>query len=308
MIITLCASMKIISWNVNGIQSVLKKSIAEDQTSIIIKHKLFAPNNVLSEMIKKENPDILCLQETRCSEIDKCLPYLFGHIYTNASESKKGHSGTLICTKTLPLGVTYGFKPFNDTKELNDEGRMITLEYTNFYVVNVYAPNSQAGYARLDFRIFQWEVTMRAYLEYLNNKKPVILVGDLNCIPGHLDTYDESNDLPGNHNLEKLSFKKMLNETQMIDTFREIHKDKRKYSWHFPTLKINPNIGLRLDFAIIPKTWQSLINLTDILSYQGSDHLPIVLCLNMAIDAPPVAPKIKIKIKPKLKLKLKKVD
>lgn len=270
--------MKIISWNVNGLQGILKKSIDNKKTTKITNE------NPLSCLIEKENPDILCLQEIRCSETFNCSPYLFSHVYMNCAQSKKGYSGTLVCSKIQPLSIKYNFEDFKEETELDSEltteGRLMTLEYGNFYLINVYSPNSKPDLSRLDFRINVWEKTLRNYVKMLQSKKRVILVGDLNCISNDLDIYNPDLNWAGTTMEEKAAFKVLLQEADMVDTFRELHPKSKKYSWSSPWLR-KQNQGCRLDFFLASSQLKSQIKNADILSYEGSDHRPIVLEIDL---------------------------
>lgn len=265
--------MKIISWNINGIQGILKKTVDGKKQSN------FIDENVLANLIKREDPDILCLQEIRCSEDFECNKQLFGCVYKNCSKNKKGYSGTLICSKIMPLSVRMDFNGYIQHEELNSEGRLITLEYKDFYLINVYVPNSKLDFSRLNYRVNVWETNMRAYINFLQLTKKVILVGDLNCIPSSKDLYNPKLNIPGNHYQEKKAFYQLLRETKMIDTFRELHPTLQKYSWFFPYNK-GLNKGCRLDYCLVSEAFKSKVELSDVLLDDGSDHCPIVIVLN----------------------------
>lgn len=279
-------TMKIISWNVNGLQGILKKTIDGKKSTHIL------TDNTLNHLIATQEPDILCLQEIRCSEKFQCSKYLFGCIYTNYSKNRKGYSGTLICSKILPLSVAYDFDNYNTDSELNSEGRIITLEYTEFYLVNVYVPNSKPDFSRLSYRINVWEKTLRGYLQMLGAKKKIILIGDLNCIATDLDIHNSLSNLAGNHKLEREAFSQLLEATQTIDCFRQLNPHLRQYTWHYPYTK-GINKGCRLDYCLISKEFGPKLLRSEILSCEGSDHWPISVVLDIGFE------KLKIKLKMK---------
>jgi exodeoxyribonuclease-3 len=277
--------MKIISWNINGLQGILKKS--RDKTI----YKSAQRENLLDLVIEKEDPDFLCLQEIRCSNKFDHSKFLFPSTYlnyVNYSKVRKGYSGTMICCKEKPINVTYDFKfkKFNNDEEYNSEGRVITLEYKDFYLINVYTPNSGTDQSRLKYRVEEWDKLTIEYIKILKqDKKDIILVGDLNCVPTDLDCYKKlSNIFAGNTKEEKESFQNILKETEMIDTFRTLHPELNKSSWHGPYSKH----GCRLDFCLISKNLSNQLQESDILNnYIGSDHYPIVVIIKNFSEASP---------------------
>ncbi len=260
--------MKIISWNVNGLQSVLKC----DMTGVKQSRKPIK-ENILNKLIKDNDPDILCLQEIRCSDSFDYKQWINGDWYTYANYCtiKKGYSGTFICSKIKPLSVTMGFPD-----EKDEEGRLITAEYTDYYLINVYTPNTGASIARFEWRINVWEAKMRKYITMLQSKKPVILIGDLNVIPTDLDSYKPFLNLAGSTQEEKDAFVSLLKETGMIDTYRHLNPEGRKYSWHFSWSR-KSGLGCRLDFCLISKTLINSLAKADIICHEGSDHMPILV-------------------------------
>lgn len=264
--------MKIISWNVNGIHGILKKDKNGD------KHTKFQIDNSLSSMIRDNNPDIVCLQEIRCSskfDHRSCFSYdKYQYVYCNYSKVRKGYSGTMIATKFKPISVSYDFTLITKDIQLNSEGRVITLEYNDFYLINMYTPNS--GTYRLDYRINEWETTTRKYINYLKSKnKGVVLIGDLNCVPHSMDAFkDNLTKFPGATPEEKKAFVTLLNDTDMVDTYRQLHPNTKKFSWFYPCYK-SKGYGCRLDFALATKGIN--VKSSDILDYTGSDHLPIII-------------------------------
>jgi exodeoxyribonuclease-3 len=247
--------MKIISWNVNGIRSILKKGFLE--------------------FIQVYDPDILCLQETRAmpKDVDLDLPQY--HQYWNAAQ-KKGYSGTCIFTKQLPLNAVNGI--LHDIHDL--EGRTITLEYPAFYLVNVYVPNSKRDLSRLEYRSRQWDVDFLNYLKSLESRKPVIFCGDLNVAHQEIDlTFPQAN--AHNHGFtaeERGGFDRIV-ESGFIDTFREFEKGPGHYTWwsHFNRCR-ERNIGWRIDYFLASPSLRHLLTKAYILKdVHGSDHCPVGL-------------------------------
>src|SRR3954468_17670579 len=200
--------MKIISWNVNGIRAVLKKGFAD--------------------FIANEQPDILALQETKATQADVIVPEALAE-YTSfwASAEKKGYSGTAIFTKTKPIAVTFGV----GIAEHDREGRVITAEYEDFFLVNVYVPNSKRELTRLAYRQ-QWDRDFLAYLKLLEQKKPVIWCGDLNVAHTEIDlARPKENVKTHGFTPEERSGFTMLMESGFVDTFREFEKGGGHYTW-----------------------------------------------------------------------------
>jgi exodeoxyribonuclease-3 len=269
---------KIISWNVNGIQSIVSKDIFGNKRT---KMELKQLNNktTLSNLLEKEDPDILCLQEIRCSGAFDHIPYLpnYPHVYTNYSKTKKGYSGTLIATKILAVNVYYDFSLLRDDlidHTVNDEGRTITIEYDDYFLVNVYVPNiGVKTFDRLNFRINVWEPTFRKYVNKLQETKPVIIVGDFNCIHRDIDGYKTGLCMAGATQEEKEAFTLLLDECNLKDSFRQHGPTDRRYTW-FATKTYSH--GLRLDYALVSNSID--IKDANILAYiRGSDHVPILL-------------------------------
>lgn len=247
--------MKIISWNVNGIRSVLKKGFLE--------------------FLSTHNPDILCLQETKAtsSDVDLDLPQY--HQYWNSAQ-KKGYSGTCIFTKEKPLSVVNGI--LLDIHDL--EGRTITLEYPTFYLVNVYVPNSKRDLSRLEYRSTQWDVDFLKYLKALEKKKPVIFCGDLNVAHTEIDlSYPKGNEK--NHGFtpeERAGFDRIV-EAGFIDTFREFEKGPGHFTWWSPFSNCRQrNVGWRIDYFLISPALRPKLKSSSILKdVMGSDHCPVEL-------------------------------
>lgn len=194
------------------------------------------------------------------------------------SAIKKGYSGTLIYTKHKPLSVAYGMNG-----NYNDEGRIITLEYDNYYVVTCYVPNSQEGLKRLDYRM-QFEDDMRSYLKSLDNKKPVIYCGDLNVAHQPIDIKNPtSNERNAGYTIEERTKLTKLLDTGFIDTFRLLNPDVVKYSWwSYRFFAREKNIGWRIDYFLVSSTLKEKVKGADILTdVMGSDHCPVILEMDL---------------------------
>ncbi len=250
--------MKFISWNVNGIRSILKKGFLD--------------------FLEVQNPDVLCLQETKATIADINLDLPHYHQYWNSAQ-KKGYSGTCVFTKEKPLNVVNGI-----LIDIHDqEGRTITLEYPDFFLVNVYVPNSKRDLSRLEYRSTQWDVDFLKYLKSLETKKPVIFCGDLNVAHTEIDlSFPAANT--HNHGFtpeEREGFERII-ASGFIDTFREFEKKPGHYTWwsQFRNCR-ERNIGWRIDYFLISKSLLPKLKNSYILKdVQGSDHCPIVLELS----------------------------
>ena len=253
--------IKITSWNVNGIRAIIKKDFVEN--------------------IKKINPDILCLQETKAqeNEVKEALKDLtsFYKIYTNSAQ-KKGYSGTALLTKFEPLKVTYGI----NIPEHDQEGRVITAEYSNFFLVNVYTPNAGQGLKRLDYKA-QWNKDFQNYVTALDQQKPVIIAGDLNVAHQPIDLKNPKsnyNKTAGYTEVEIQGFKALL-EAGFVDAFRYLYPEKVAYTyWSYRFNARARNAGWRIDYFLVSKSYidkvKDVIIHTDIM---GSDHCPVSLIL-----------------------------
>ncbi|SPZ50603.1 Exodeoxyribonuclease [Sarcina ventriculi] len=249
--------MKLISWNVNGIRACVKKGFLD--------------------YFNEQDADIFCIQETKLQEGQIDLNLEGYYQYWNYAK-KKGYSGTAIFSKKKPLSVSYGL----NIEEHDQEGRIITLEFENFYMITVYTPNSQTGLARLDYRM-KWEDDFKAYLKDLNIKKPVILCGDLNVAHKEIDLKNPKNNInnPGFTVFEREKLTNLLDEG-FIDSFRYLYPDKEFiYSWWSYRFNARKNnAGWRIDYFLTSDKLQdkiedALID-TEIL---GSDHCPVILIL-----------------------------
>ena len=248
---------KIISWNVNGLRAVYKKGF--------------------EDIFNKINADMFCIQETKLQEGQIDLNFPGYEIYWNYAE-KKGYSGTAIFTRIKPISVKKGI----GVEEHDKEGRVITLEFEDYYLVTVYTPNSQAELARLDYRM-KWEEDFKAYLKKLEEKKPVIVCGDLNVAHKDIDLKNPKTNRKnaGFTDEEREKFSKLL-ESGFIDTFRYFYpKEEGKYSWwsyRFSARK--KNAGWRIDYFLVSECLKNRLKSADILSdVMGSDHCPVELVL-----------------------------
>ena len=250
--------MKFISWNVNGIRACKEKGFDDFFNSV--------------------DADFLCVQETKAQPDQVKLDKEGYEFYMN-SAIKKGYSGTLIYTKHKPLSVVYGI----DGNLYNDEGRIITLEYDSFYLVNVYVPNSQDELKRLDYRM-EFEDLFRDYLNRLKAKKSVILCGDLNVAHERIDIKNpDSNQRNAGFTIEERTKFSRLLETGFIDTFRFKYPDVVKYSWWSYRFNARANnAGWRIDYFVVSEDLSDKIVDAKILNdVFGSDHCPVELDINL---------------------------
>ena len=247
--------MKLISWNVNGIRAVLKKGF--------------------EDFFYKVDADIFCVQETKMQEGQVEIPLKGYYQYWN-SAIRKGYSGTAVFTKQKPLSVFYGI----EKKEHDQEGRVITLEFEDFYLVNCYTPNSKRELERLDYRM-TWEDEFRTYLIELDKKKPVILCGDLNVAHKEIDLKNpKTNRRNAGFTDEERSKMTELLENHFIDTFRFLYPDKTDcYTWwSYMGQARSKNIGWRIDYFIVSDSIKTKIKEAIIYSkVMGSDHCPVGL-------------------------------
>ena len=246
--------MKIVSWNVAGLRACLNKGF--------------------DRFFEEEHADIYCLQETKVLEEQNPFhPYGY-HEYLFPAE-KKGYSGTMIYTKEKPLNVTYGL----NVEEYDQEGRTITLEYDDLYLVNCYVPNSKRELERLDSRM-NFEDIMRKYLKELSKKKHVIYCGDLNVAHEEIDIKNpKSNRRSAGFTDEERNKMTELLESGFIDTFRSLYPEEVKYSWwSYLGHAREKGIGWRLDYFIVDKEFMNQVKDSKILDdIEGSDHCPIEL-------------------------------
>lgn len=251
--------MKLISWNVNGIRACCDKGFRE--------------------AFKSLNADFFCLQETKMQEGQLDLAFDGYTSYWNYAE-KKGYSGTAIFTRHQPLSVTYGL----DIEHHDKEGRVITLEMENFYLVTVYTPNSQDGLKRLDYRM-TWEDDFRNYLLELDKKKPVIVCGDLNVAHKEIDLKNPKTNRmnAGFTDQEREKFQLLL-DSGFIDTFRFFYPDMESiYSWWSYRFKAREkNAGWRIDYFLASKRLADKLTGAKIhTEIYGSDHCPVEVTIDL---------------------------
>lgn len=250
--------MKFISWNVNGIRAVIKKGFYD--------------------FVENYNPDILCLQEIKANkeQVDLKLDS-YPYQYWNSAE-KKGYSGTSIFSKIKPINEMYGI----GIEEHDQEGRVITLEFEDYYLITVYTPNSKRELLRLEYRQ-RWDSDFLKFVKSLESKKPVIFCGDLNVAHKEIDLKNPKTNHrnPGFTDEERSSFDNIVN-AGFIDTFREFNNDGGHYTWWSYMFQARQkDIGWRIDYFCISESLKSYLKdayiLKDVL---GSDHAPVVLEIN----------------------------
>lgn len=251
--------MKLISWNVNGIRAIAKKNFFND----------------FSEL----NPDVLCLQETKAQDeqVSEVLKNLNGyHLFTNSAE-RKGYSGTAILSKTEPISVSYDI----DIAEHDREGRVICAEYKDFYLVNVYVPNSGDELKRLSYRQ-TWDLAFFNYLKKLEEVKPVIAAGDFNVAHKEIDlarpkaNYNKS----AGFMQEEIDGMDRYTSEGFSDTFRHFHPEATdRYSWwSYRAAARSRNVGWRIDYFLVSESFLPEVKSADIYDQiMGSDHCPVSL-------------------------------
>lgn len=247
--------MNFISWNVNGIRACVKKGF--------------------EDFFNEIDADIFCLQETKCQEGQIELEFSGYKSFWNSAE-KKGYSGTAIFTKKEPISVTYGL----GIEEHDHEGRVITLEFENFYFVTIYTPNSKRELERLDYRQV-WEDAVRDYLLKLNEKKPVVMCGDLNVAHKEIDLKNPKTNRgnAGFTDEERAKMSELL-EAGFTDSFRYKYPDKTDaYSWwSYMGRAREKNIGWRIDYFIVSNSVrEKIVDAKIFPEIYGSDHCPIGL-------------------------------
>ncbi len=243
---------KMISWNVNGLRAALKKGF--------------------NDFVQDEDPDILCIQEIKLQAGQVELNFTEYHDYWNYA-TKKGYAGTAIFTKEKPINA------FNDMGIImhDNEGRVIALEYENFYLVNVYTPNSQRGLTRLEYRQV-WDKDFLAYMKNLEAVKPIIFCGDLNVAHKEIDLArpKDNHHNAGFTDEEREDFTRII-EAGFIDTFREFDQEGGNYSWwsYMFNARVN-NVGWRIDYFLISEMLKPNLKDAFILpNVMGSDHCPV---------------------------------
>lgn len=248
--------MKLVSWNVNGLRAVAGKGFAD----------------IFAEL----DADCVCLQETKLKAGQIDLEFLGYESYWNYAD-KPGYSGTVIYTRIHPLSVSYGIGV-----DVHDhEGRVVTLEFPEFFLVNVYVPNSQDGLRRLDYRM-QWEDAFREYLHSL--PKPVVVCGDMNVAHEEIDLKNPATNHmnPGFTDEERAKMTELLG-SGFVDTWRFQHPTEEKYSWwSYRMAARERNVGWRIDYFLVSEALRERIVFTDIHNeIFGSDHCPVELVLSI---------------------------
>lgn len=249
--------LKLISWNVNGIRAVLKKDFLD--------------------FVKKHNPDILCLQEVKAPVGGFTLELMGYEQFWNYAK-KAGYSGTVVFTKMKPLKVINGI----GIAKHDYEGRVITIEYVDFFLVNVYVPNSKRDLSRLSYREKEWDVDFLKYLRNLEKKKPVVFCGDMNVAHKEMDLSNPQANVK-NHGFtpqERVGFDNIV-KAGFIDTFREFNKTGGHYTWWSQMGNCRKrNIGWRIDYFCISPSLRPRVQDNRILKdIMGSDHCPVELVL-----------------------------
>lgn len=256
--------MKIIAWNVNGLNAINKKVD-------------------LNKFLTKHNPDVFCMGETKLScpffelenELKKKIKG-YKYRYWSPCQTRGGYSGTSIWCKKEPLSVKIGMKNYDN------EGRVITVEYKDYFILHVYTPNSGQTLQRLDYRINEWDKHFRNYIKRLDRKKPVIVCGDLNVAHQEIDLANPKSNKrnAGFTDEERHNFDKLLSKAKLVDTFRHFNPDKKdKYSfWTYMFNARKKNKGWRIDYFLVSKRILKKVKDSDILTKQeGSDHAPVIL-------------------------------
>jgi exodeoxyribonuclease-3 len=250
--------MRIVSFNVNGVRAILKKSFAED--------------------VALMNPDILCLQETKAQDdqvAEALADFKEYHIYSN-SAVKKGYSGTAILTKTKPISVTYDI----GVEEHDQEGRVICAEFASYFVITTYVPNSKNDLSRLEDRQ-NWDAALLSYLKEKEKQKPVILCGDLNVAHKAIDLARPKENYNKSAGFTQEEINGIDNYTQngFIDSFRALHPETVKYSWwSYRGGARERNVGWRIDYFLVSEKLMPTVNKAQILNeIYGSDHCPVAI-------------------------------
>lgn len=252
--------MKLYSWNVNGLRACMTKGFAD--------------------FLKQSDADLFAIQETKMQPEQLADKSIFDgyHIYMNSAE-KKGYSGTMILSRKEPISVTYDIEGDD-----SHEGRVITLEYENFYFVDAYVPNSKEGLLRLDFRM-QWEDCLRSHLQKLDAVKPVIYTGDLNVAHEEIDIKNPASNHKnaGFSDEERAKFTELLS-AGFADTYRTLYPEKVQYSWWSYRFNARANnAGWRIDYFVVSN--KLLKHVKDSVIYTdvtGSDHCPVGLDIDVA--------------------------
>lgn len=251
--------MKFITWNVNGLRACMGKGFIE--------------------FIKKENPDFVCLQETKMQQGQAEVPLEGYYQFWNSAE-KKGYSGTVIFAKEKPISVNYNINAEGHDKE----GRAVTLEYDDFYLMTEYTPNSKDKLARIDYRL-EWEKSRREYLKELDSKKPIILCGDLNVAHREIDLKNPKSNRKnaGFSDEERSAFDQLL-EFGFIDTYRYLNPEETgAYTWWSYRFNARANnAGWRIDYFLVSDRIKEKVQEVELRNdILGSDHCPVTLYMKL---------------------------
>ena len=260
--------MKLYSWNVNGLRAVLRK-------------------DVLQPFLAAENPDILCLQETKAKQgqVEVDLP---DYVETWDSAARPGYSGTATFSKTKPLSTSTTLPTLTSCEDqfgdVLTEGRTLTTEFDHFFLVNVYIPNSKPNLERLNLREQIWDPALLKYLKELEKTKPVIICGDFNAAHEDIDlARPQSNHHHAGFTDQERQGITNLIDAGFVDTFRTLHPDAVRYTWwsHWAHAREN-NVGWRIDYFFISKSLMTHLKSAEIYEkYTGSDHCPISIELDI---------------------------
>ena len=257
------SNIHLVSWNVNGIRAIIKKDFLKD--------------------IKELAPDVLCLQEIKAQPEDAKIALSVisdYYVYTNSSKARKGYSGTAIISKQKPLSISYDM----EIEEHDQEGRIITAEYDNYFLVTVYTPNSGEGLKRLEYRT-SWDIAFKNYLLNLEKSKPVVICWYLNVAHQPIDIArpKENYNVSSGYTQKEIDGLQNLLDAVYLDTFRKSFPDEVKYSWWNYRFKARQrNVGWRIDYFLISSKLET--NLTNALIYNyrfGSDHCPVAIKINI---------------------------
>jgi exodeoxyribonuclease-3 len=297
--------MKVISWNVNGIRAVNKKNSAGTEKAV-------TDLNVIAQIAKDHDPDVLCLQEIKTDRQQDLDEYksIFPYIYVN-SATKKGYSGTAILSKVAAVSINSNFEEFSQLKEeaaahsFSQEGRILTAEFafeqsskpnrpgltsqgefTTASVICCYTVNAKSNLERLEDRQL-WDELFKQLiiLKEQKTKKPVIVVGDLNVAHKPHDLYNHKGDCKtaGLSKEERQGFSDLLEHAELTDAYRYKNPEGQKWSWWSPITKARTrNAGWRIDYTLVSNSLKDKITEVDILNeYYGSDHCPVMVCVNL---------------------------
>lgn len=255
--------LHLVSWNVNGIRAIIKKEFQDSVNAMM--------------------PDVICLQETKAAEDESKTTldvFKTHHVYANSSKARKGYSGTAIISKFEPINVTYDI----GLEEFDNEGRVITAEFINYFLVTVYTPNSGEGLARLDYRE-RWDMEFTNYLQWLKKRKPVIVCGDFNVAHQAIDLArpkENYNKSAGYTQREIDGFTRLL-DSGLVDTYRHFYPKEIKYTyWSFVISGREKNVGWRIDHFLVDHRIMPAVKDAMIYDqYHGSDHCPVGLKIEL---------------------------